>query len=131
MLSRVAQNIYWMTRYVERAEDTARLINVNANLLLDLPRNTTFGWLPLIFIVGAEQQFFEKDPNRLTDEASLTLDPARRMALFVEADRIAMQDVAFIPIMYGAHRALVHTWVTGFEGNALNVHLSRFIGLER
>ena len=35
MLSRVAQNIYWMTRYVERAEDTARLINVNANLLLD------------------------------------------------------------------------------------------------
>jgi len=69
--------------------------------------------------------------DRLTDEASLTLDPARRMALFVEADRIAMQDVAFIPIMYGAHRALVHTWVTGFEGNALNVHLSRFIGLER
>ena len=52
MLSRVAQNIYWMTRYVERAEDTARLINVNTNLLLDLPRNTTFGWLPLIFILG-------------------------------------------------------------------------------
>ncbi len=71
MLSRVAQNIYWMTRYVERAEDTARLINVNANLLLDLPRNTTFGWLPLIFIVGAEQQFFEKDPNRLADEANV------------------------------------------------------------
>jgi uncharacterized alpha-E superfamily protein len=36
--------------------------------LLDLPRNTTFGWLPLIFIVGAENLFFEKDPNRLADE---------------------------------------------------------------
>ena len=58
MLSRVAQNIYWTTRYIERAEDTARLINVNTNLLLDLPRHTTFGWLPLIFIVGAEKQFF-------------------------------------------------------------------------
>ncbi len=68
MLSRVAQNIYWMARYVERAEDTARLINVNSNLLLDLPRNTTFGWLPLIFIVGAEDLFFEKDPKRLADE---------------------------------------------------------------
>ena len=71
MLSRVAQNIYWMTRYVERAEDTARLINVNTNLLLDLPRTTTFGWLPLIFIVGAESQFFEKDPHRLVDEANV------------------------------------------------------------
>ena len=68
MLSRVAQNIYWMARYVERAEDTARIINVNTNLLLDLPRNMTFGWLPLIFIVGAEKLFFEKDPNRLADE---------------------------------------------------------------
>ena len=71
MLSRVAQNIYWMARQIERAEDTARLINVNANLLLDLPRNTTFGWLPLIFIVGAEKRFFEKDPHRLADEATV------------------------------------------------------------
>ncbi len=71
MLSRVAQNIYWMTRYIERAEDTARLINVNTNLLLDLPRHTTFGWLPLIFIVGAEKQFFEKDLNRLADESTV------------------------------------------------------------
>ncbi len=68
MLSRVAQNIYWMARYIERAEDTARIINVNTNLLLDLPRNMTFGWLPLIFIVGAEKRFFEKDPDRLADE---------------------------------------------------------------
>lgn len=71
MLSRVAQNIYWMARYVERAEDTARIISVNTNLLLDLPRNMTFGWLPLIFIVGAEKQFFEKDPNRLADESAV------------------------------------------------------------
>ena len=71
MLSRVAQNIYWMARYIERAEDTARIINVNTNLLLDLPRNMTFGWLPLIFIVGAEKQFFEKDPNRLADETTV------------------------------------------------------------
>ena len=65
MLSRVAENIYWMARYIERAEDTARLINVNANLLLDLPRKTTFGWEPLIYITGCEEQFFEnnKEPN--------------------------------------------------------------------
>ncbi|MDQ2696463.1 MAG: alpha-E domain-containing protein [Pseudomonadota bacterium] len=59
MLSRVAQNIYWMARYVERAENTARLVNVNANLLLDLPRNTAFGWEPLIYITGSDELFFQ------------------------------------------------------------------------
>lgn len=59
MLSRVAQNLYWMSRYVERAEDTARLINVNTNLLLDLPRSAQFGWEPLIYITGSHERFFE------------------------------------------------------------------------
>ncbi len=57
MLSRVAENLYWFGRYVQRAENTARLINVNANLLLDLPRRVTLGWAPLIEIVGADTLF--------------------------------------------------------------------------
>jgi uncharacterized alpha-E superfamily protein len=69
MLSRVAQNIYWMGRYIERVEDTARLISVNTNLLLDLPRNTPFGWEPLIFITGSDELFYEK--KRQTDELSV------------------------------------------------------------
>ena len=32
MLSRVAENLYWMSRYLERAEHTARLIDVNLSL---------------------------------------------------------------------------------------------------
>ena len=59
MLSRVAQNLYWMARYVERAEGTARLISVNTNLLLDLPRDTRFGWEPLIHITGSQETFTE------------------------------------------------------------------------
>ena len=35
MLSRVADSLYWMSRYLERAEHTARLIDVNINLMLD------------------------------------------------------------------------------------------------
>lgn len=57
MLSRVASNIYWMARYIERAENTARLINVNTHLLLDLPKKMTFGWEPLIAITGSEGEF--------------------------------------------------------------------------
>ena len=37
MLSRVAESIYWMCRYIERAENIARVVGVNANLWLDLP----------------------------------------------------------------------------------------------
>jgi uncharacterized alpha-E superfamily protein len=57
MLSRVAEHVYWMARYIERAENTARLISVNSNLLLDLPRQVRPGWLPLIAITASEDLF--------------------------------------------------------------------------
>ncbi|MBK1717073.1 alpha-E domain-containing protein [Thiocystis violacea] len=59
MLSRVAENIYWLSRYVERAENTARIVTVNANLLLDLPKGIAPGWGPLIYITGANALFEE------------------------------------------------------------------------
>ena len=57
MLSRVAETIYWLSRYIERAENTARIVTVNANLLLDLPRGIAPGWRPLIDITGANALF--------------------------------------------------------------------------
>jgi len=57
MLSRVADNLYWFGRYHQRAENTARLINVHATLLLDLPRHLTVGWLPLLEITGCDAAF--------------------------------------------------------------------------
>src|SRR3954470_9991537 len=36
MMARDADAMYWMSRYVERAEHTARLLMVNANLLMDV-----------------------------------------------------------------------------------------------
>jgi len=59
MLSRVAERIYWMGRYLERAESTARLVNVNSHLLLDLPKGVTLGWWPLIEITGRQDLFNE------------------------------------------------------------------------
>ncbi len=55
MLSRVAENLYWMSRYLERAENTARLVSVGTNLLLDLPTGMRQGWEPLIAISGCDE----------------------------------------------------------------------------
>ena len=58
MLSRVASNLCWMGRYLERAENTARLINVNFNLLLDLPKSIVLGWEPIVDITSNREQFY-------------------------------------------------------------------------
>ena len=57
MLARVVETVYWLSRYMERAENTARMINVNAHLLLDLPSGIAPGWLPLVDISGNRAEF--------------------------------------------------------------------------
>lgn len=59
MLSRVAERMYWFGRYVERTENMARLISVNANLVLDLPK-IRYIWGSLISITGYEERFFSR-----------------------------------------------------------------------
>jgi uncharacterized alpha-E superfamily protein len=63
MLSRVANSIYWMCRYIERAENVARFISVNLNLLLDMPSEKGKHWEPLIMITGDQALFEKKCPN--------------------------------------------------------------------
>jgi len=63
MLSRVAERTYWLGRYLERAENTARLLGVSTHLLLDLPRNVRLGWRTLVEITGADALFDERFHN--------------------------------------------------------------------
>ena len=57
MLSRVADSIYWMARYVERAENVARFIDVNLNLSLDLGPEMARQWAPLVYTTGDHEAF--------------------------------------------------------------------------
>jgi uncharacterized alpha-E superfamily protein len=57
MLARTVENVYWLARYLERAENTARLISVNTHLLLDLPPGLAPGWLPLVDMTGNRSLF--------------------------------------------------------------------------
>ena len=60
MLSRVAQSIYWMSRYIERAENVARFVDVNHHLLLDLPSVGGEQWQPLVLTTGDRALFMER-----------------------------------------------------------------------
>jgi uncharacterized alpha-E superfamily protein len=57
MLSRVADSLFWLGRYTERAENYARFIDVNFNLSLDLPPDMNEQWAPLITATGGIDLF--------------------------------------------------------------------------
>ena len=78
MLSRVADSIYWLSRYIERAENTARFIDVNLRLALDLPPGTVEQWEPLVLITAELPLFAERydRPSRANIIEFLTFDEA-------------------------------------------------------
>ena len=60
LLSRVADAVYWMGRYIERAENVARFIDVNQNLMLDLPSGFGEQWQPIVDTTGDRAAFLEQ-----------------------------------------------------------------------
>src|ERR1051326_5159735 len=60
MLSRVADSIYWMSRYVERAENVARFIEVNLQLMLDGPSGEAQQWETLVATTGDDAAFHKR-----------------------------------------------------------------------
>lgn len=75
MLSRVADAIYWMSRYVERAENVARFVDVNLHLALDFPEAGE-QWDPLVATTGDHALFEKKygQPSRDNVFEFLTFD---------------------------------------------------------
>lgn len=60
MLSRVAESVYWMSRYIERAENVARFVYVNYNLTLGDDAPLGEQWAPLVYTTGDHQDFDER-----------------------------------------------------------------------
>jgi uncharacterized alpha-E superfamily protein len=59
MLSRVADSIYWLNRYIERAENVARFVDVNLKLIMEMPIGLA-QWEPLIVTTGDLPIFQER-----------------------------------------------------------------------
>jgi len=75
MLSRVAESLYWMSRYVERAEDILRIVDVNQQLMLDVPSRQgselAKNWLSIVACLGDDKAFrarkLDPDVKGVTD----------------------------------------------------------------
>jgi uncharacterized alpha-E superfamily protein len=70
MISRVAEQCFWMSRYLERAESTARILEVNQTLLLDFVVPLEQQWMPLLIISGIHE--FPGTPDGESVQAYLT-----------------------------------------------------------
>ena len=59
LLARMAEAVYWAGRYVERAECTARIVQVHTDTHVDMPVGEDVGWEPLLAIAGVDGEFDE------------------------------------------------------------------------
>jgi uncharacterized alpha-E superfamily protein len=81
MLSRVADSLYWMSRYLERAEHSTRLLDVNLNLMLDESGTSADRrWLRVLQALGKPKGVeWTGDPYALT--RTLTFDTGNKASI--------------------------------------------------
>lgn len=84
MLSRVASSIYWMNRQIERAENLARFVEVNLQLVIDSPPGAVEQWQPLVDATGDHEDYKARygTATRETVIEFLSSDPANPNSIF-------------------------------------------------
>jgi uncharacterized alpha-E superfamily protein len=63
LLARMAEAVYWAGRHLERAECTARIVQVHCDAHVDMPIGQDVGWEPLLNIAGVDDAFAERYPS--------------------------------------------------------------------
>ncbi len=71
LLSRVAEQLYWAARYLERAEDTVRIVRAYTDVIVDLPTSVVNSWEPLLAVTGTTT--LHRELHDEPDEASIVL----------------------------------------------------------
>jgi uncharacterized alpha-E superfamily protein len=119
MLSRVADAIYWMSRYVERAENVSRFVDVNLHLALDFPEAGE-QWAPLVATTGDAELFAKKygeasrdnvlmfltfdreSPNSILSCLALARENARSVREIISSEMFEQVNHAYLMVMEAA-----------------------------
>ncbi len=145
MLSRVADSIYWLNRYIERADNVARFVDVNLNLMLDLPKRMTQQWDPLVWTTGdldlfkerygeATSQnviqfltFDQKYPNSIISCLKLARENARSVREIISSEMWEQVNAFYLMVTEAAHNHPHTTLPSFFTQVKLSSH--RFAGV--
>ena len=113
MISRVAEHCYWLARYLERAENTARVLDVNHTVLLDFHVPVEQQWRPVLIISGIHDQ-----PAATAEAVQeyMTWDPANPSSIASSLAR-ARENARIIREVISAEMweriNFYHLWMTG------------------
>ncbi|MEX2643992.1 MAG: alpha-E domain-containing protein [Acetobacterales bacterium] len=119
LLSRFAENAYWMARYVERAENVARILDVNETFARD--SSGTSDWLPVLQLNSDEERFFKRHKRASANEVlHFYVADAANPTSVVSAVRMARENARSI-----RHIVSTEMWVQ------LNVFHNRLMRLKR
>jgi uncharacterized alpha-E superfamily protein len=86
MLSRVAESVYWIARYIERAENVARCVEVALQVALDTPGGLGAQWRPLVAAAGDEEIFVARYGDRYEGRAGNEADMRDAILHFLTFD---------------------------------------------
>ena len=118
MLSRTADHLFWMARYMERAENTARMLDVNyqTSLLPQSAARAEQGWRGLLSIselTGPFQQKFEEVNERIRQERQSEVEGSIARQHLIDGPRHALRRTHASVVVLGlGHRRGRHQGVT-------------------
>ena len=122
MLSRVADSLYWMSRYIERAEDITRILTVNFHALLDLPAlDEARAWQPLIKITGDEKLFEACFVGKVAEDRIAQGSHLPRDPMPVSASPYNSRNITEFLLWHPANPNAVVTCITHARENARGV----------
>jgi uncharacterized alpha-E superfamily protein len=120
MISRVAEHCFWLTRYLERAENTARILEVNHTMLLDFHVPLEQQWRPLLIISGVHD--YPKEPSAENVQEFMTWDCDNPFSI-VSSLAWARENARIIREVISAEMweriNFFHLWIQGAEGRTL------------
>ena len=126
MISRVAENLFWLGRYLERAESTARVLLVTRNLALDGELSPRQAWQPAVIVSGEEEAFRARlgeaafgDPERVQSYLSWDEDAAssiRRSVWAARENARSVREVVSLETWEAVNE--LHLWLAGAGGAA-------------
>ena len=87
MLARVAEHLYWLSRYVERAEATARLAIAASDTILDLPDGVPYDWESLMQVFGSGDSDPDMSEAEVMEQLVLGLDHSGSIRTSIAAAR--------------------------------------------